>query len=348
MKAKRWVMRDKRDVVLEEYELRDVKLKPLEIGIEVDYTAVSPGTECANYLALDPDVYDPDSWCAYPWQAGYSGTGRVTAIGSKVKGFEVGDRVVGAIPHGTHWRMNSEGQVALANPEVAPEYSAYTLIIAICTTALQVLRNDQLDPFKTAGIWGQGTIGNITAQILQAAGYRVVGIDPVEQRRNLSQACGIGAVLDPTRPDFAAQAEEMTHGHGLDVAVDTTGQAAVTVDIPKHIRMRGEMVLMTHWRSQPQVDASPFIHQVFWNGLTVHGAHMRAPGHEPWSYWEALQRRKFVKIQQELASGRINVAPLISHRVRPEQCREVYEGLCFDQAHWWGAVVDWQPKKRMR
>jgi len=342
MKAKRWVMRDKRHVVVEEFEFDSSPPGPREVLIEMEYSAVSPGTECANYLALDPDVYEPTSWCPYPWQAGYSAAGRVTAVGSDVTEYIVGDRAVGALPHTSHTRAIVDGQLAPAHPDVAPEHAAYTLIIAICTSALQVLRNDNIDPFKTAGVWGQGTIGNLTAQILQAAGYRTIGIDPVAQRRNLAQACGIGATLDPTRPDFAARIAEITNGEGFDVAVDTTGQAPVTIGIPQHIRMRGEMVLMTHWRSQPQLDVSPFIHTVFWNGLSVHGAHMRCPGKTPWSDWTALQRRKFGKIGHELATGRINVEPLISHRVTSEQCKEVYEGLCFDQANWWGAVVDWR------
>ena len=65
------------------------------------------------------------------------------------------------------------------------------------------------------------------------------------------------------------QVAEITNGDGFDVGVDTTGAAPVTIRIPEHLRLRGQLVLMTHWRSQPVIDASPFIHTVFWNGITV-------------------------------------------------------------------------------
>jgi len=334
-------MRAKQDVVLESYDFDETNLKPREIAVRVDWTAVSPGTECANYLALDPDVLDKNSWCAYPWNAGYAGSGHVIAVGKKVKEYEVGEQVVGDMAHGTHWRGNVDKLIAPANPAVAPEHAAYTLILGICVTALQVL-DSSIDPFPVVGVWGQGTIGNLTAQILQRGGCRVVGIDPLAQRRELARQCGIREVLDPTAADFAAQIAAIAGKGGFDVAVDTTGAAAVTIGIPEYVRLRGQLILMTHWRSQPVVDASPFIHKIFWNGLTVHGAHMRSPGQEPWGDWFVLQRRKWAKIQHEMATGGIKVEPLISHRVLPVRCKDVYEGLCFNQSEWWGAVVDWR------
>jgi threonine dehydrogenase-like Zn-dependent dehydrogenase len=339
--AQRWVMRQKQDIILETYEFDETKLKPREVAVRVDWTAVSPGTECANYRALDPDVLDKDSWCPYPWNAGYAGVGRVIAIGKKVKEYAVGDRVVGGMTHGTHWRGDIDKLLTPANPDLQPEYAAYTPILGICVTALQVL-DKSVDPFQTVGVWGQGTIGNLTGQILQRAGYRVIGIDPIAQRRELSLQCGIREVLDPTAEGFADQVAEITKGDGFDVGVDTTGAAPVTIRIPEYLRLRGQLVLMTHWRSQPLVDASPFIHKVFWNGITVHGAHMRTPGHEPWGDWFVLQQRKWIKIQHELATGDINMEPLISHKVLPARCKEVYEGLCFNQTEWWGVAVDWR------
>jgi hypothetical protein len=58
-KAKRWMMREQRHVALEEFDCDMTSLKPREIAVRADFTAISPGTECANYLALDPDVLKP-------------------------------------------------------------------------------------------------------------------------------------------------------------------------------------------------------------------------------------------------------------------------------------------------
>ncbi len=135
---------------------------------------------------------------------------------------------------------------------------------------------------------------------------------------------------------------ELTGGEGFDITVDTTGHAPTTLAMPGFTRVRGQMVLMTHWRSQPALDATDFIRELLCRGVTLHGAHEVAPGMAAGVDKNALQRRKWMKIQHELATGGVRVAPLISQIVKPPQCREVYEGLSFGRAKWWGVVVDWR------
>lgn len=338
-KAKRWVMRSKRDVALEEFDYDTTTLQPREIAVRVEFTVISPGTECANYQALDHAVNTPGSWCAYPSRPGYAGLGRVIGVGSAVAEHEIGDTVLGPFRHATHHTVNVDQFVGPAHPAVKPEHAAHTRLISIAMTALQVLRND---PFMTAGVWGQGMISNLVAQVLRSAGGRVVGIDPLPERRALANRCGIRETLDPNDPKFADKIEEITRGVGFDVTVDTTGHAPTTLGLPSFTRQRGQMVVMTHWRSQPVVDASAFVREFFVKGITIHGAHEGSPYSEPWSNYFVMAQRKFAKIQEQLAAGGIQVAPLISHAVKPHQCKEAYEGLCFDRGNWWGVVVDWR------
>ncbi len=328
----------KQDVILETFDFSP-ELKPRELAVRALFTAVSPGTECANYLALDPDTMRPGSWCAYPWLPGYSGTGEVLALGSAVKEFQIGDRVVGNFPHASHAVVNADEVVGPADMALDPKHAAYTRIANISHTPLQTLR---LEPFGTAAVWGQGLIGNLAAQFLKAAGYRVAGIDPVADRRKLAEDCGIPLTLDPCAGDLREQVMEVTGGRGLDVAVDTTGHAPTTVGIPSFLRIRGQMVLLTHWRSQPFTDATPFISDIFTKGITLLGSHEWPVGSEPFHDWSALQRQKMASIQKLMASGGLQIAPLIGHVVTPAQCRETYEGLCFDKENWSGAVVDWE------
>lgn len=315
------------------------ELQPREIAVGSLFTAVSPGTECANYLAIDLDTLRPGSWCAYPWTPGYAGVGEVLDVGSDVREYKVGDRIVGNLPHASHSVMSANEVVAPADPSLNPHHSAYTRIGNIAYTPLQALR---LEPFAVAGVWGQGLIGNLTAQFLNAAGYRTVGIDPVAGRRTLSEECGITSTLDPTASDFEDRLSDFTGRRGLDVAVDTTGHAPTTVGMPGFIRIRGQMVLLTHWRNQAVVDASPFISHLFTKGITLIGSHEWPVGSEPFHDWMAQQRHKMAVIQQQMRTNILQIAPLISHVVKPTQCRETYDGLCFDKDHWRGVVVDWQ------
>lgn len=338
-KAKRWMMREKQHVALEEFDYDETALEPRHIALRTDFTAISPGTECANYLALDPDVHTPGKWCTYPWQPGYSGIGHVIGVGSAVKEFKVGDSVIATIGHGTHRTIDVDAQGVVVPPGVNAEHASYITLISIAMTPLQLIRNDAL---PVVGVWGLGMIGNLCSQLMHRAGGRVVGVDPLPERRALAEKCGIRETLDPTDPKFADRVNDITRGDGFDITIDTTGHAPTTLSMPEFTRRRGQLVLMTHWRSQPTLDASLFMRNLFWRGITFRGAHAISPACEPWINGAEMQRRKWRKILHELATGGLQIEPLISHRIKPTQCKEAYEGLCFDRAKWWGVVVDWR------
>jgi 2-desacetyl-2-hydroxyethyl bacteriochlorophyllide A dehydrogenase len=339
IKAQQWKMTAKQQVVLEDSDFDDAHLKPREIAVRVDYTAISPGTECANYLALDPNVLRPGSWCTYPWIPGYAGCGHIIAMGSAVTQYKVGDAVVGNIRHTSHAICNVDADVIPLDPQVNPQHATHLRLASICYTPLMVL---QPDPLPTVGVWGLGMIGNLTSQLLHRAGGRVIGIDPVEQRRALAQQCGIRETLDPKSANFSEKIQELTGGEGLDIAVDTTGHAPTTITLTSFLHPRAQMVLMTHWRSQPMLDVTTFIHQIFNKGISLHGAHETAPGRAPTANAGAVHMGKLKKVQQALADGSLQIAPLISHLVKPPQCADAYNGLSFERAKWWGVVVDWR------
>ena len=240
----------KQQIVLEEFQFDPTALKPRDVAVRVDFSAISPGTECANYLALDPDVLVPGKWCSYPWTPGYAGCGHVIGVGSSVTEYKVGDPVVGYTPHASHMICDVDKEVIALDPRVKPEHATYMRLFGISFTSLLFL---EPDPMPTVGVWGLGMIGNLCAQLLRRAGGRVIGIDPVAERRALAARCGIGETLDPTAANFSEQIKSLTRGAGLDIAVDTTGHAPTTIAMPSFLRARGQMVLMTHWRSQTGV-----------------------------------------------------------------------------------------------
>ncbi len=178
--AKRWRMLAKQQVVLEEFDYDPTALGPREVAVRVDFTAISPGTECANYLALDPNVHIPGSWCAYPWVPGYAGCGHVLDVGAAVTEYKPGDPVVGLIRHLSHATVNADTDIVSLDARLTPEHATYLRLISIAYTPLQVIQHDHL---PVVGVWGLGMIGNLVAQLLQRSGGRVVGIDPVPERR---------------------------------------------------------------------------------------------------------------------------------------------------------------------
>jgi len=341
MQARQWVIRDRHDVAVEPFDFDPRDLAPRQFAARTICTMVSPGTECANYDAVDPVVYQPGAWCAYPWTPGYAGVSEVLEVGEQCEGANVGDRVVCSAAHVSHHRVNCGSVWVPLQEDVSPCEAATVPLLSIAETAYQVLRPERMDPFQSVGVWGLGVIGNAAAQIGQALGYRVVGLDPDPDRRSLAHRCGLHHTLDPTDPDFAEALQQTLDGDPLDIAIDAVGKAEVTVGIPSHVRCGGQIVLLTHWRNQPIPDASALINTIFSKWQLLLGAPNKGPGRESWGHWHNLQRRKWNKLQRQIAQGRICVTPWFD-RVTPDDCSHVYDRLLARQGPTLTSAVIWR------
>lgn len=97
---------------------------PGEITVEVLASAISPGTERAQWLRL-PNAQPP-----LPFEPGYSGAGRVLAVGRGVRGFAEGDLV--AVPRARHASIvNVPAEWAVPVPDGVPPEQAALAYLAI-------------------------------------------------------------------------------------------------------------------------------------------------------------------------------------------------------------------------
>ena len=93
-------MKTKQIIFTEAYkaELLDVDvLSPSDndVTVELDFSAISAGTEKANFIGQRNSVFSSENESAsFPRTVGYSSAGTVTAVGDKVAEFKIGDKVV--------------------------------------------------------------------------------------------------------------------------------------------------------------------------------------------------------------------------------------------------------------
>jgi len=343
----KWVVASCRQSILEPLIIDPRTVGSRDIVVATTYSGVSSGTEAAIYTASDAQVYQDDGWCRYPCAMGYSGVGRVVAKGDAVAEFALGDRVIGMLGHAAFTKLDvdrmigrdwSNQPVCLAHEEIDDYSAAFIRIAGIAMTAVELLRPRRF--FPVAGIYGLGIIGNIAAQILRHAGYFVVGIDPDPFRRSLAMSVGIDAVLDPRAGDFPTEVLRLAPG-GLAAAIDTVGDGELTVTLPQFLRMRGELVLMTHWRQSKPVDTAAFVQQIFRKGISVHGGLEYGPGSEPWESWAQLQFAKWRQLQEMVLHGRLHLKELVTLVVTPEDHESVYRMLADGSKGQLACLVDW-------
>jgi L-iditol 2-dehydrogenase len=88
-------------------------------------------------------------------------------------------------------------------------------------------------------------IGLLTLQALRAAGCSRVFIADIDQTRlNLAKQIGAGAVLHSKDPNFLAQIHDLTHGLGVDVAIEAVGRTETVQASIDSVRKGGTVVLV--------------------------------------------------------------------------------------------------------
>lgn len=104
---------------------------------------------------------------------------------------------------------------------VAPEDAAYTTLVAI---ALHGVRLAGVGLGSVVAVVGLGLVGQLTIELVRAAGGIPVGIDPDANRTDLTR--GVGAAASTTADELESEIARITAGRGADaviVAAASTG-----------------------------------------------------------------------------------------------------------------------------
>lgn len=150
----------------------------------------------------------------------------------------------------------------------------------------------------TAAVIGCGVVGLATLQVLQAAGARVIAIDPRPESLRLAAELGAIATLNPAEVKPAELLPDLTNGYGPDVVIETAGAAGTALNAVEWVRRGGRAVIVGFGSTPQEVVFS----RTVGGEKTVMGSSAAGAG----------DYRKAVEL---IASGKVNVKPLISAKV---------------------------------
>lgn len=277
-----------------------------------------------------------------PIVMGHEAAGVITAVGSDVTGWRIGDRVTfdstefcGACPSCESGEVNLcahrkvlgvscadyrrhgcfaekialPARILHALPDDLPfEMAAFAEPVAIALHAVNLAPPAIHEP---ALVVGAGLIGLLVIQALKARGWShvtAVDLDPAR----LELACALGASeAHDARTDNLAESLRTRHGDGFGCAFEVVG-AAAPVDLAIRTTRKGGTIVLVG-NLQPSV---PFpLQEVVTRQLTLRGSCACAG-----EYPEAIRR---------IADGSIQVNPLMS------ACVPLAEG-----AQWFGRLAD--------
>ena len=279
---------------------------------------------------LVPTLEAVQSKLDQPLPMGYANAGVVLEVGAGVEEFSVGDRIISNGSHAEVVCVPKNLCAKIPDP-VTDEAAAFTILGAI---ALQGIRLAQPTLGETFVVTGLGLIGLITVQLLQAQGCRVLGIDFDPKKLDLARKFGTQTVDLSRGEDPISAAASLSQGRGIDGVLIT---ATTKSNEPVHqaaqmCRKRGRIVLVGVVGLELS-RADFYEKELSFQVSCSYGPGRYDPAYEaegqdyPLGFVRWTAQRNFEAVLDMLATGRLEVAPLISHRFPLDQAPAAYELL---------------------
>ncbi|HVG18434.1 MAG TPA: bi-domain-containing oxidoreductase [Blastocatellia bacterium] len=279
---------------------------------------------------------------------GYSASGVVTAVGRDVKEFKVGDRIACA---GAGYASHAEVIFVPKNlcarlPDGASlESACYTTVGAI---ALQGIRQADTRLGEAVAVIGLGLVGQLTVQLLKAAGCQVVGVDIDKAACDLAIKSGADLVASDQSSARAA-CMSLTDGRGADCVLITAGTKS-----NEPVELAGELA-----RDRARVVVVGLVgmdvprHSYYAKELDLRLSRSYGPGRYdpeyeekgndyPIGYVRWTERRNMEAFLRLVADGKVDTRLLTTHRFTVAQAEDAYRLiLSRDGQRYCGVVLEY-------
>lgn len=218
------------------------QVKPIPAVDEVLVRTVAVGLNPVDYKVIENGGV---CW-QYPHTIGLDLAGIVEAVGSQVTNLVVGDRVAGHGDLSTSGTFAEYAAVKALALAVIPESVSFEIAAAsLCAglTAYQALfrKANLTEAVKTILIpAGAGGVGSLAIQLAKAVGYQVITTVSTN-KRDFALGLGADVVLDYRQEDVDNRLVELTDGRGIDVIIDTVGEAQADLE---RLAYNGQLVCL--------------------------------------------------------------------------------------------------------
>jgi NADPH2:quinone reductase len=180
---------------------------------------------------------------ALPYTLGAEAAGVITAVGSGVTEFRVGDHVASAKVTGAYATeaLVPAGQLVRV-PDGVESRIAAALLLQGMTAHYLACDTFPLKPGDTALVHAAaGGVGLLLLQIAKRRGARVLATVGTDEKARLAREAGADEVCIYTRDNFTAAARQFTGSRGVDVVYDAVGKDTFTGGLDS-LRPRGMLV----------------------------------------------------------------------------------------------------------
>lgn len=182
----------------------------------------------------------------------------------------------------------------------------------ILSTGLGGVESGRIRVGDAVAIFAQGPIGLCaTAGARLAGATTIIAVDALPDRLAMARRLGADHVVDHTLQDPVEEILRITEGRGVDVAIEALGTQATFAACLRVLRPGGTLSSLGVYSTDLTIPLAAFAAGLGDNTIVT----TLCPG----------GKERMRRLMAVVASGRIDLAPLVTHRFKLEQIEAAYE-----------------------
>lgn len=234
---------------------------------------------------IGPHPGTPPGLFPLPQQLGREAAGEVIGVGAEVQRVEIGDRVVGAVHPADPYSdeavrgVGNLSQMKMPGHQVLGSYAQYLVrdqtewlpvpaslsleeaavtVWSFATAHRVIVDRLEVKLGDTVLIAGaSGGMGQATVQLAKLVGGRVIATTRFEEKTASLRDVGADEVIVAKDLDLANEVRALTGGHGVDHAIDYTGDHDLLRSIGRALRPGGKILISSGEGSSDPVPFRP-------------------------------------------------------------------------------------------
>src|SRR5246127_4564041 len=288
-----------------------------------------------------------------PSALGYSCAGEVIAVADDVSEFKIGDKVACAGAGAVHAEIVAVAKNLCIKLEdgVPLNEAAFTTLGAI---ALQGIRQADLRLGESCAVIGLGLIGQLTMQMLNAAGIKSIGIDIDKNMVKLAQELGASHAIERNTEGIENSIRELTKGYGVDAVIITAATSSTDpVDFAGELcRTKGKVVIVgsvpTGFKRAGYYKKELELKMSCSYGPGRYDRNYEENGVDyPYGYVRWTENRNMQAFADLVAEKKLNIAKLISHTFDFKEAPKAYQLIVDKTEAFTGVLLKYDTDKKI-
>lgn len=308
-----------------------------EIRAKTIVSALKLGTDRGNYEGAEDVPGAP----TYPRWVGDSNIAVVEEVGSEVKEFKVGDRVVSQNPHQSEWIAKENTNICVVPDGVKNEDAVWSTLYTLsgfCYTKADFIPGENV-AVVGLGILGLGAIG--LGPLYGAK--NTIAIGNSEVRNEMAKKMGADHAVLSHSETLEEELNELTNNEGVDLVILTANPWDAYVSSLRSVRPDGRIsIVALSGRGEEDRAFNPFPMEHFYNkGISIIAVSgnfgYKYPNDDRFSW-----KNRCSSVLSFMNKKQLNPSILNTHRMSYEKIPEAYDLMTKRDKKMLGVLFDWE------